>query len=149
MCKPHRCPHIAMTGNICVFVDSSISFRRTLTLPSLRPPYVLPTSSLRPPNVLPTSFSYSLSRYLFISLHLALPLHFTLSRDTFHPYAFSHFSHFTFLLSRLRPLTLCRGVDIPLTNAYNNFLLPSVIVLEDPIAISNILPNRIQDMRFH
>ena len=20
MCKPHRCPHIAMTGNICVYV---------------------------------------------------------------------------------------------------------------------------------
>ena len=19
MCKPHRCPHIAMTGNICVY----------------------------------------------------------------------------------------------------------------------------------
>ena len=23
MCKPHRCPHIAMTGNICVWVDCS------------------------------------------------------------------------------------------------------------------------------
>lgn len=23
MCKPHRCPHIAMTGNICVYVHSS------------------------------------------------------------------------------------------------------------------------------
>ena len=23
MCKPHRCPHIAMTGNICVQVNSS------------------------------------------------------------------------------------------------------------------------------
>src|SRR5882724_7240486 len=21
MCKPHRCPHINMTGNICVFID--------------------------------------------------------------------------------------------------------------------------------
>lgn len=25
MCKPHRCPHIAMTGNICVYVASPIS----------------------------------------------------------------------------------------------------------------------------
>jgi len=23
MCKPHRCPHIAMTGNICVYVSFS------------------------------------------------------------------------------------------------------------------------------
>ena len=23
MCKPHRCPHVAMTGNICVLVDAS------------------------------------------------------------------------------------------------------------------------------
>ena len=22
MCKPHRCPHIAMTGNICVYVSN-------------------------------------------------------------------------------------------------------------------------------
>ena len=124
MCKPHRCPHIAMTGNICVFVDSSISFRRTLTLPSLRPPYVL---------------------FIF---PLALPLHFTPSR-ALSPLRFSHFSRFTFLSSRLRPPTLCRGVDIPPSNANINFLLPTVIVLEDPIAISNILPNRIQDMRFH
>jgi elongator complex protein 3 len=24
MCKPHRCPHIAMTGNICVYVASCL-----------------------------------------------------------------------------------------------------------------------------
>jgi elongator complex protein 3 len=24
MCKPHRCPHIAMTGNICVYVFISL-----------------------------------------------------------------------------------------------------------------------------
>jgi elongator complex protein 3 len=23
MCKPHRCPHVAMTGNICVWVGSA------------------------------------------------------------------------------------------------------------------------------
>ena len=25
MCKPHRCPHIAMTGNICVYVSNMSS----------------------------------------------------------------------------------------------------------------------------
>ena len=24
MCKPHRCPHIAMTGNICVLVGGVV-----------------------------------------------------------------------------------------------------------------------------
>lgn len=30
MCKPHRCPHIAMTGNICVLVSSSGFARSTI-----------------------------------------------------------------------------------------------------------------------
>jgi hypothetical protein len=33
MSKPHRCPHIAMTGNVCVY-DPSLFLDISLTLPS-------------------------------------------------------------------------------------------------------------------
>ena len=32
MCKPHRCPHIAMTGNICVYVPDDLTDSILLTL---------------------------------------------------------------------------------------------------------------------
>ena len=36
MCKPHRCPHIAMTGNICVYVVWLGYFERSDVRPFFR-----------------------------------------------------------------------------------------------------------------
>jgi histone acetyltransferase (RNA polymerase elongator complex component) len=36
MCKPHRCPHIAMTGNVCVYCpggpDSDFEYSTQVTM---------------------------------------------------------------------------------------------------------------------
>ena len=36
MCKPHRCPHIAMTGNVCVYCpggpDSDFEYSTQVSL---------------------------------------------------------------------------------------------------------------------
>ena len=60
MCKPHRCPHIAMTGNICVYVynmsdiDDLINTAFTILI-DIVPEGPIPISIIAPKVILGTN----------------------------------------------------------------------------------------------